>query len=105
MKSITKEQYKQENKKALKILVPITIAAGVFGGVIGVMASMHGAQGLAETFSNMLHQFLYIIGPWAVILSSLIGIFGGLFILERINPLEYNWNKNSTRYNFQYSCT
>ena len=82
MKSVTKEQYKQENKKALKILVPITIAAGVFGGIIGVMASMHGAQGLAETFSKMLHQFLYIIGPWAVILSALIGILGGLYMYK-----------------------
>ena len=82
MKSVTKEQYKQENKKALKILVPITIASGVFGGIIGVIASIHGAQGLAETFSKMLHQFLFIIGPWAVILSTLIGILGGLHMYK-----------------------
>ena len=55
----------------------------IFGGIIGVLASIHGAQGLAETFSIMLHQFLYVIGPWAVILSALIGILGGLYMYKQ----------------------
>lgn len=95
MKSVTNEQHKQENKKALKILVPITIAAGIFGGIIGVLATTQGAQGLAEKFADVLHEFLFIIGPWAVIITSLAGIIGSLFIYKSAQK-EYQENLPSS---------
>ncbi|MBR5516460.1 MAG: DUF3169 family protein [Firmicutes bacterium] len=76
------EKNKQENKKALKILVPITICAGLVGGVIGVLSTTQGAQGLAEKFESLLHEFLYLIGPWGVIASATVGIAGGLLMYK-----------------------
>jgi len=85
------EKNKQENKKALKILVPVTIVAGVIGGVIGGVSATDRAQDLAGVFKKWLEEFFILIGPWSVIVVSIVGLIVS-FCIYKSAVKEYEKN-------------
>ena len=73
------ERSKRENRKALRIFIPIMIAAALVGGLIGGFSSTGTAAGLADSIASYLDRAAYLLSPYLVIASVIVGIVGVCF--------------------------
>lgn len=66
------DKNKRENRKALKIFIPIIFAAAVIGGVIGAFSATGTAEQIAKTAGSVLakpcfrqlHMLLFLPLSW-----------------------------------------
>ena len=73
------ERSKRENRKALRIFIPVMIAAALVGGLIGGFSSTGTAAGLADSIASYLDRAAYLLSPYLMIASVIVGIVGGCF--------------------------
>lgn len=71
------ERSKRENRKALRIFIPVMIAAALVGGLIGGFSSTGTAAGLADSIASYLDRAAYLLSPYLVMASVIVGIVGG----------------------------
>lgn len=76
------EKNRQENKRALKIFIPIIIIAAIVGGFIGVMANVSGAEDIASDISAFLRETAYLIAPYGVVTTVVVGISLSLYFYK-----------------------
>ena len=72
------ESIKKENRKALKVFVPILIVSAILGGVVGFFSATNGIQNFGEACSRTLSQLLYLLSPYGVILTELATVSAGI---------------------------
>ena len=72
------EVIKKENRKALKLFIPILIVSTIVGGVIGFFSATNGIQNFGEACSRTLSQLLYLLSPYGVILTELATVSAGI---------------------------
>lgn len=72
------ESIKKENRKALKVYIPILIVSAIVGGVIGFFSATNGIQNFGEACSRTLSQLLYLLSPYGVILTELATVSAGI---------------------------
>ncbi len=73
------ERSKRENRKALRIFIPVMIAAALVGGLIGGFSSTGTAAGLADSIASYLDRAAYLLSPYLMIASVIVGIVGVCF--------------------------
>ena len=71
------DKNKRENRKALKIFIPIIFAAAVIGGVIGAFSATGTAEQIAKTAGSVLAEAMFQTAPYAVIFTVVLGIAMG----------------------------
>lgn len=67
------DKNKRENRKALKIFIPVMIAAAVTGGVIGGFSTTGTAAQWTQAAKTILNEVMYYIAPLGVIIMTLAG--------------------------------
>lgn len=73
------EVIKKENRKALKLFIPILIVSAIGGGIIGFFAGTRGIQNFGESCSQTMSLFLYTISPYGVIAAEVVSVLAGLY--------------------------
>ncbi len=66
------DNIKKENRKALKLYIPIIIACGVFGAIVGFISARSDVQTSADMLGHTVSEILYLISPYVVILAVLL---------------------------------
>lgn len=69
---------KQENKKALKVFIPLIIVCGLIGGVIGFFSGSDSVQGVAGSIAEFAGKFIYMISPYCLIITVVVGMAAAL---------------------------
>lgn len=72
------EVIKKENRKALKLFIPILIVSAIGGGIIGFFAGTRGIQNFGEACSQTMSQLLYLLSPYGVIVTEAVTILAGI---------------------------
>lgn len=67
------DKNKRENRKALKIFIPVMIAAAVTGGVIGGFSTTGTAEHWTAVARTILKEVMYFAAPLGVIIMTLAG--------------------------------
>lgn len=67
------ESNRKENKKALKIFIPLLITAVLIGGAAGASIMYFDIPSMVAKYSGMAGELLQLIGYWGVIITALIG--------------------------------
>ncbi len=67
------KENKAENKKALKVFIPIIIGAGLVGGVLGFLVVFIGKEGFTFDVESFCRDIIIRISPWGVILCGIAG--------------------------------
>jgi len=62
------DNIKKENRKALKLYIPIVIACAAVGATIGFLSEVSDVQTWAQTLKHTASEVLFLISPYAVIL-------------------------------------
>ena len=65
---------KEENRKALKIFIPILIGAACLGGVIGVLSSFDTALAAGDKIGAILLAFFRCVSPYGVMISVVLSL-------------------------------
>lgn len=66
------DNIKKENRKALKLYIPILIVCGFFGAIIGFISARNGVQTSADMLGHTVSEILYLISPYAVMFAILL---------------------------------
>lgn len=72
------DRNKKENRKALKIFIPIIICCGLIGGLIGYFSTTETVVDTAGQLSRFIEKVIYASTPYAIIIIVLIGIAASL---------------------------
>lgn len=72
------EAIKKENRKALKVYIPILIVSAIGGGIIGFFSATNGIQNFGEACSQTMSLFLYTLSPYGVIAAEVVSVLAGL---------------------------
>lgn len=72
------DRNKRENKKALKVFIPVIIAAAVIGGILGAFSSTGTAEEIAKTLGDAASELLFLLSPYIVIGTVITGVAGGI---------------------------
>ena len=72
------EVIKKENRKALKVYIPILIVSAVVGGVIGFFSATKGIQNFGEACSQTMSHLLYLLSPYGVIVTEAVTVLAGI---------------------------
>lgn len=79
MENEKNESIKKENRKALKIYIPILLICTVLGGVVGFFTSTGDVQHLGTKLGSWLGEFFYQISPYCLIVAEAISIAASLY--------------------------
>lgn len=72
------DRNKRENRKALKIFIPIILAAAVTGGVIGAFSSTGTAETIAMAAAGIFSKIMFITAPYLVMADVVVGLAAGI---------------------------
>lgn len=64
---MNRDDIKKENKKALKVFIPVMLLCAAFGGVFGYYTAMAGVDEVAEKIEAWLQNGLYVLSPYLVV--------------------------------------
>ena len=77
------EKIKKENRKALKIFIPMIIAAGLIGGVFGFFSQTEWMQNFFADFGGNLDKAVYLTIPYLVIVTVVVTFLTGLMYYRK----------------------
>lgn len=72
------KKIKKENRKALKIFIPVMILATIFGGVCGLVATNENSVEMMNKLAAGISACLYRFSPYALILLTVATFLFGL---------------------------
>ena len=73
------ETIKKENRKALKVYIPILIVSAIVGGIIGFFSATNGIQNFGEACSQTMSHLLYLLSPYGVIVTEAAAVLAGIY--------------------------
>lgn len=79
---------KKENRKALKIFIPMVILGGIGGGIFGFFSQTMGIQNLADQIGELVAKILYVASPYGVIIAEVGALLAGLYTYRKAKGLE-----------------
>ena len=74
---------KKENKKVLKVFIPVIIVAGLIGGVFGFFSQTELLQNFSGDIGTVIGDMLFRIIPYLVILTEVVTFAGGLVYYKK----------------------
>lgn len=72
------DRNKKENRKALKVFIPVIIACALIGALVGGFSSTETAREMAVKLSDVCGTVMYAAAPYMVIIIIISGLAAGL---------------------------
>lgn len=77
------DRNRRENRKALKVFIPIILAMACFGGIIGYLSKLESTLNFSRKAGELLEEIFYIISPYGVVLILVVSLLSGRLLFRQ----------------------